>query len=144
MHLLAVVFRGKLRVVLKLPQSDPLLNAPCALFLTVNQGNCDFSPVVSPAVVTGYMCKYQFKAEKYSKSMERTLHDISKAVMNDLGGMPSVITKFVNSTFADHDWSHQEIAHVLMGCRSVTSTREFVRINLATKCRVLGVTAHTF
>ena len=60
-------------------------------------------------------------AEEEEAALMRQQH-IARAVHNDLGGMQSVVQKFTNSTFGDHDWSHQEIAHVLMGCRSVVCT----------------------
>lgn len=109
-------------------RNDELMNNYNKFMLRQWRGNIDIQPIISINAVLNYISKYISKAETKSKTFIDTLKTLIK---NDkISSIKNLISKILNKSICDHDYSDQEIVYLAMSYPLVRSSRIFKTINI--------------
>lgn len=110
-------------------RNDQLLQRYNPLFVLIWRANTDCSPVMDKRLVTAYIAKYASKPEGESKIYKDVLKDVFINKNNNT--VSKSIMKCFVSTIGNHDYSAQEVLHLLMEWPLFRSSRNFTSINLS-------------
>ncbi|KAK3917404.1 ATP-dependent DNA helicase RRM3 [Frankliniella fusca] len=109
-------------------RNDELLNKYNKYIIQSWRANMDISPCLSKEALLSYLTKYVTKSEVKSRHLEETMKVVFDRTSDDKAAKEAVQKLFIQ-TCCERDYSAQEVCHLIMGLKLVSSGgRDFVSV----------------